>query len=269
LGGLLYNYRHLFVIPAAGGAPRRLGAELDREMSNLAWSGDGSAVFGLVADRARSHVFRFSLADGKASAVLAGECRFNSLDLARNLGVFALAREDDNHPVEVFTASTDGLDLRQRTFLNEDWLAELRLGRTERISFRNRDGLTAEGFLTYPPNYDPGRAWPLILKIHGGPQGTDGNDFTAECQWYAANGFVVLRVNYRGSSDYGEAWMGAIRVHGYEKEFGLPYKEANFAFSARPRRLPTSRTSGRPSSSSSASRTTAARSPRPSSSIWG
>jgi dipeptidyl aminopeptidase/acylaminoacyl peptidase len=215
----LYNYRHLFVIPSAGGAPRRLGAELDREMSGLAWSGDGSAVFGLVADQARVHIDRFSLGDGKVATVLAGECRFDSLDLARAQGVFAFAREDNDHPAEVFTAATDGRGLVERTFLNKEWLADLRLGRTEKIQFKDTDGLAVAGFLLTPPDFDPGRTWPLILKIHGGPQGTDGNDFTPECQWYAANGFIVLRVNYRGSSDYGEAWMGAIRTRWYEKEF--------------------------------------------------
>ncbi len=60
--------------------------------------------------------------------------------------------------------------------------------------------------------------------MNGGPQGTDGNYFSAEGQWYAANGYIVLWVNYRGSSDYGEAWQEAIAVDWFDKYLLIPQK---------------------------------------------
>ncbi len=215
----LYNYRRLFIVPAAGGEPRRLGAGLDREMGSIEWSPEGDAVYGLVPDRARVHLYRFSVKDGAASPIMTGESRMDSLDLAPGKNMLAFSREDNDHPAEVYTARADGAEPVQRTFLNAEWLAGLRLGRTEKIEFKNNDGQTVEGFALYPPDFDAARRYPLILIIHGGPQGTDGNDFTPECQWYAANGYVVLRVNYRGSSDYGESWQSAIKRNWYVKEF--------------------------------------------------
>jgi dipeptidyl aminopeptidase/acylaminoacyl peptidase len=143
----------------------------------------------------------------------------NEFKLSKDNEFFAFISEDNDHPVDLFTASLDGKVIQQRTHLNQKLMDDLLIGQTEKVEFKNPDGQTVEGFVIKPPDFDPQKKYPLILKIHGGPQGTDGNYFYAEGQWYAANGYIVLLVNYRGSSDYGEAWQGAIAKNWYVKEY--------------------------------------------------
>lgn len=206
----LYKLNRLCVIPAEGGTPRYLSETLDREVSNIVWGKDSQYIYGLVPDKARVHVYRFSLKDGQIKKIIERERRLAHLTPSKDNNFFAFTLEDNDHPPELFTATLDGKELSQRTHFNRELIAELSLGNTKKIQFKNPDGQTVEGFVLKPPDFDPKKKYPLILKIHGGPQGTDGNYFSAEGQWYTANGYVVLWVNYRGSSDYGEAWQEAI-----------------------------------------------------------
>lgn len=215
----LYKLKRLWVIPAEGGTPRCISKNLDREVTGIIWSRDSRSLYGLVPDKARVHVYRFSSDGSRIEKLLGEESRIDSLAVSKDEKFFAFLNEDNNHSAEIFTASLDGKSLTQRTFVNTEWLNQIRLGKTEKIQFKNPDGQTVEGFELTPPDFDPGKKYPLILKIHGGPQGTDGNYFNAEGQWYASNGYVVLWVNYRGSSDYGEAWQEAITKDWYSKEY--------------------------------------------------
>lgn len=215
----LYKLNRLWVASAQDGKPRCLSHGLDRGVMNIAWSRNSRFIYGLVPDKARVHAYRFSLKDGEISKVLGGERRLYQLALSKDSTFFAFTLEDNDHTAELYTATVEEKKLVPRTQLNKELLSELQLGKTEKIQFKNPDGQTVEGFVLKPPDFDPGRKYPLILKIHGGPQGTDGNYFSAEGQWYAANGYVVLWVNYRASSDYGEAWQEAIARNWYFKEY--------------------------------------------------
>src|SRR5207244_358871 len=88
--------------------------------------------------------------------------------------------------------------------------AELEIAPTEEISFNSKDGTEVHGLLTYPVGYVKGTKVPLLLRIHGGPNGQDGHSFSVERQWFAANGYAVLAVNYRGSAGRGQKYSRAI-----------------------------------------------------------
>src|SRR5438045_9495604 len=87
---------------------------------------------------------------------------------------------------------------------------ELQLGETAEVSFKSKDGTEVHGLLTYPVGYAKGTRVPLLLRIHGGPNGQDQHSFSLERQWFAANGYAVLAVNYRGSSGRGQKFSRAI-----------------------------------------------------------
>ena len=215
----MYKLTRLWVIPASGGKPRCLSESLDRSVGTIVWARDSQSVYALVPDKARVHLYNFSLGDGKISKIFAGENRLSEIALSGDNRFFATIFEDNEHPGEICTMSPDDNRLVQRTRLNKELLDQLFLSKTERIQFKNPDGQTVEGFVLKPPDFDPGKKYPLILEIHGGPQGTDGNSFSPDGQLYAANGYIVLWVNYRGSSDYGEAWQEAIAGNWYFKEY--------------------------------------------------
>ena len=215
----LYTYDDLWVIPSQGGEPRCLTSDFDREVTAFSWSPDSQFIYSRVPDKAREHLYRISVQKATRTSVIGGERRVNEFKLSKDNEFFAFISEDNDHPVDLFTASLDGKVIQQRTHLNQKLMDDLLIGQTEKVEFKNPDGQTVEGFVIKPPDFDPQKKYPLILKIHGGPQGTDGNYFYAEGQWYAANGYIVLLVNYRGSSDYGEAWQGAIAKNWYVKEY--------------------------------------------------
>jgi dipeptidyl aminopeptidase/acylaminoacyl peptidase len=104
----------------------------------------------------------------------------------------------------------DGGSLRQLTHQNDELFRDLEIAPTEEVSFRSEDGAEVHGLLTRPVGYTAGTKVPLLLRIHGGPNGQDEHTFSPERQWFAANGYAVLAVNYRGSAGRGQKYSRAI-----------------------------------------------------------
>jgi dipeptidyl aminopeptidase/acylaminoacyl peptidase len=114
----------------------------------------------------------------------------------------------DSKPGEVYRLEGD--HLVQLTHQNDPLLAELEVAPTEDVSFKSKDGTEVHGLLTRPVGYGAGTKVPLLLRIHGGPNGQDGHSFSLERQWFAANGYAVLAVNYRGSAGRGQKYSRSI-----------------------------------------------------------
>src|ERR1700716_1599218 len=103
---------------------------------------------------------------------------------------------------------------RQFTHQNDALVAQLQLGETQDVSFKSKDGAEAHGLLTLPVGYSKGAKVPLLLRIHGGPNGQDGHSFSTERQLFAAHGYGVLNVNYRGSAGRGRKSARALAADG-------------------------------------------------------
>jgi len=104
----------------------------------------------------------------------------------------------------------NGGALRQLTHQNDALMSEIEWGKTEDVSFKSKDGTEVHGLLTKPVGYVEGTRVPLLLRIHGGPNGQDAHSFSLERQWFAAHGYAVLAVNYRGSAGRGKKYSWAI-----------------------------------------------------------
>ena len=96
------------------------------------------------------------------------------------------------------------------THQNDALLAEVQLGTTKEVRAKSKDGTEVHGLLTKPANYIAGAKIPMLLRIHGGPNSQDQHSFAFERQWFAANGYAVLAVNYRGSAGRGAKFSKAI-----------------------------------------------------------
>jgi dipeptidyl aminopeptidase/acylaminoacyl peptidase len=114
----------------------------------------------------------------------------------------------DTKATEIYVV--DQGQLRQLTHQNDALFSELDLGVTEEVEFKSKDGTDVHGLLTYPVGYVKGTRVPMLLRIHGGPNGQDQHSFSTERQFFAANGYAVLAVNYRGSSGRGRAFSRSI-----------------------------------------------------------
>jgi dipeptidyl aminopeptidase/acylaminoacyl peptidase len=108
--------------------------------------------------------------------------------------------------------------LRKLTRQNDGWLDGRLLGTTEEFTSTSKDGTEVHGLIVKPPTYQPGRAYPTLLRIHGGPNGQDAHTFSFERELFAANGYVVVAVNYRGSNGRGNAYQKAIYADWGNKE---------------------------------------------------
>src|SRR5207245_1089869 len=111
-------------------------------------------------------------------------------------------------PNEVFALK--GTELRPLSRQNQAWLEKVRLATTDEITFKSKDGTTVDGFVVKPPDYQAGKKYPTILRIHGGPVGQYQNEFMFDWQLLAAHGYAVVASNPRGSSGRGEAFSKAI-----------------------------------------------------------
>ena len=205
-----YNMEHLALVPSDGSAaPKRIPSveALDRGVFAPDFSKDGQTITFLVADDRSVYPATVSVDGGKVERLLNPPVVVSNWKTESGHTFCLSGGDDKSNEVYVF----DNGALRQLTHQNDKLLAELELGQTEEVSFKSRDGVTeVHGLLTYPAGYQKGTKVPLLLRIHGGPNGQDQHQLALERQWFAANGYAVLAVNYRGSSGRGQKYSRAI-----------------------------------------------------------
>ncbi len=210
-----YNQAKLTVIPAAGGQPRRLAESLDRPIDGPVWSADGAAITFLVDDDRSEYPARIPVAGGRVERLVTGPRVVTNLSQGSD-GAFAVLASTDTELPEV-NALENG-KLRRLTHQNDTWLSGIVLGTTEEFTSTSKDGTEVHGLLVKPPTYQQGQKYPTLLRIHGGPNGQDEHSFSFERELFAANGYVVVAVNYRGSNGRGSAYQKAIFADWGNKE---------------------------------------------------
>jgi dipeptidyl aminopeptidase/acylaminoacyl peptidase len=206
-----YNMEHLAIVPSDGsGVPARVkGTEdLDRGVSSPRFSADGKAVTVLVTDDRSVYPARITLATSRVDRLIAPPVVVSGVSTAAGCSV-ALSGGDTSH-TEVYRMDAARGILTRITHQNDALFGELQLAQTEEVGFTSKDGTEVHGLLTRPVGYVTGTRVPLLLRIHGGPNGQDQHAFNFERQWFAANGYAVLAVNYRGSAGRGSTFSKAI-----------------------------------------------------------
>ncbi len=215
-----YMQDRLALVPAAGGESRPLTDKLDRAVMSYAFAADSASISVTVEDDGTTYPARVDLGSGSITRELAAG-PFVVSALSSAAGHTALLKTSDGAPAEVYALEAG--QLRKLTAHNDAVLAELDLGAVEDIRFKSRDGAEIHGQVVKPPSFVSGRKYPTILWIHGGPNGQDEHSlvldgYQFEPQMFAAKGFVVLRVNYRGGSGRGIAFAKAIFADWGHKE---------------------------------------------------
>jgi dipeptidyl aminopeptidase/acylaminoacyl peptidase len=215
-----YIQDRLSVFTLADGKSRLLTERLDRALVGLSAANDAT-VAAIIEDDGVELPVSVRLDSGEAQRLVTGKWSATSIcGVGEHVAVVA---SNDSSVPEVYAVEPNGL--RKLTHHNDAEMAELELGAVEDISFPSRDGTLVHGMMVKPANYRAGQAYPTILWIHGGPNGQDSHGLTVdtyplelERQWFAAHGYVVLAVNYRGSSGRGGAFAQAIAADWGHKE---------------------------------------------------
>ena len=204
-----YNMEHLGLVPSDGSAvPARVKAaeDLDRGVSAPRFSPDGKFILFAVTDDRSVYPAQVSLAGGPVERPLRPPVVLSSWMSEGGCSVAISGGDTRYNEVHAL----EGRALRQLSHQNDALFAELQVASTEEVSFKSKDGTEVHGLLTKPLHYAPGTKVPLLLRIHGGPNGQDQHSFSLERQFFAANGYAVLAVNYRGSSGRGSKYSRAI-----------------------------------------------------------
>lgn len=204
---IFYSVHNLAVVASTGGTARIVTKSLDRNVIEPRWSGDGKSIYFLLEDDRNQVLARLTVANGKIDRVLDGhrETTAYSMD---GKGRIAILDSTVDAPDAVY--ALDGKQPRALSHHNDEWLAGVKLGTTEEISFPSKDGTRISGFVVKPPGYVAGQKYPTLLWIHGGPVAQYANSFTLPWQIFASQGYVVVSANPRGSSGRGEAFTTAI-----------------------------------------------------------
>jgi dipeptidyl aminopeptidase/acylaminoacyl peptidase len=204
-----YNMDHASLVPSDGSAaPSRVKAieALDRGVSTLRFTPDGKTLTFVVADDQSSYPARVAVAGGTVERLMKPPVVISSWVRAANHSVVISGGDMKYNEIYSLEDST----LQQVTHQNDALISQLDLGQTEEVSFKSKDGTEVHGLLTKPVGYVAGTKVPFLLRIHGGPNGQDGHSFSTERQFFAAHGYAVLAVNYRGSSGRGQKFSRAI-----------------------------------------------------------
>lgn len=208
--GARFSYRasEVWVVPIDGSGMRAV-TSYDRDPGSVQWAPDGSGVFFTLGDRGTSNV-HFAGLRGGPRKVTEGVHMLSLGSIARDFTAVG-TRSDTDEPADVVRFSLRRPQpVTQLTNVNADVLTRIRLGQVEEFWYASTGGARIQGWIVKPPAFDPAKKYPLIMEIHGGPHAMYNVGFSYQFQNFAANGYVVLYTNPRGSTGYGSPFGNAI-----------------------------------------------------------
>jgi dipeptidyl aminopeptidase/acylaminoacyl peptidase len=199
----------LYVMNADGSNPRRIADEKGRSPTGIRWDSNSAGVYFTGEMRGGRNLW-YAPISGDARAVTTGDHMLSVSDMTGDLAVGTWSDSYSSNAVVAFTLSAPG-EITPLHHTNQTQLSEVSLGEVEEIWYPSVGGMDIHGWIVKPPDFDPSRKYPLILRIHGGPHSMYNSAFDFKNQNHAANGYVVLYTNPRGSSGYGSAFGNAIK----------------------------------------------------------
>lgn len=203
------NLSNLYLMDSDGGNKRVLAANLPNSPRDVTWSSDGSGVYYTMGEAGASNLY-FVSTRGAIKKITEGVHYLSGISIADN-GRVAATNSTFYRPSYLVTFDLDNADeITTLVDFNEDVLDGVKLGQVEEIWTESSDGLPVQGWLMKPANYEPGRKYPMLLWIHGGPVSM----YTVRWNWnwqnFAADGYAVLWMNPRGSTGYGQDFVNGI-----------------------------------------------------------
>ncbi|HQR45046.1 MAG TPA: S9 family peptidase, partial [Thermoanaerobaculia bacterium] len=213
------DYRRLALLDLATGKSRMLTDGWECSVGPVSFAADGKRIVFSAEERARTNLYAIPVAGGTPRRIWKGGTA--SGPAVTPGGEVLFAWNDLSRPNELAAVKLDGSGLRALTAFNEAAMAKLALGRVEEKTFKGAGGDDVQMYVLYPPGFEPGKRYPLVHLVHGGPVGTFGDNFHLRwnAQLFAAPGYVVAMVNFHGSSSFGQQWVESILGAPPEKPF--------------------------------------------------
>ena len=202
----------LMTLERSSGKVANLTESLDRWVNSFTWSPDSGSIFFTTSDRGRQPIQVIPAVGGASKTVASGDSELDDMQLTRNGRTMVYTQQSGLSPVEIYRASSSGVAAVPLTHLNDQTLDDRQMTPLEEFWVNGADGARVHSFLIRPPNFTPGRKYPVLMLIHGGPQGFWGHAWTYRwnAQVFAAAGYVVVMPNPRGSTGYGQKFVDEI-----------------------------------------------------------
>lgn len=204
-----YNVSKLYLMNSDGSGKRVLTEKLDRSPTDVTWDTNSGGIYFTTEDKGTNNLWHVPLSGGEPQQVTKGNHQL-SISSFSSTGLFAGTLSAPQAAGDIITFTVRQPTPRKLTNVNDDVLEGRILGDVEEVWYDSVGGMKVQGWIVKPPDFDPSKKYPLILYIHGGPHAMYGVGFNFEFQQHAAEGYVVLYTNPRGSTGYGQEFGNAI-----------------------------------------------------------
>ena len=212
----------LKVIPRHSSKSYELTKSLDRPVQSFSWGRDSKDIVAIIDDLGTEPIVSLPIqgvistkvihvGSGRSTQLVAGGVQ-TALNVNTHSGKMVFTRHNASTPAEVYVAAADGSGLTQLTHHNAALVSQLDLPKVEGFSYPGAEGDTVHGWLLKPPGFEPGKKYPIVFLIHGGPQGAWHDEWHNRWnyQMFAAPGYAVVAINPRGSTGYGQKFTDQI-----------------------------------------------------------
>lgn len=203
----VYAIPQLAILDVRTGKSQRVQSLAEVQVWGLQFSADGQNLYAIAEYRGEQQLIKVNVASGAIDRIIAGENVVREFELAGDGKLFAVIARPQS-PAAIY-----GLDdgkLQPFFAVNAELMADVTLGAVEKHTYTAKDGTALDTFVVFPPGYEEGRRYPAVLHTHGGPWAQWDWRFNAESQLFAAQGYVVVMPNFRGSWGYGQAFTDAL-----------------------------------------------------------
>jgi dipeptidyl aminopeptidase/acylaminoacyl peptidase len=199
---------HLNVVSAEGGTPRRLTAKFELDAGTPVWSRDGKSIYFSSNLREAIELYACDVASGAVKQISARGGVTGIAEISADGTTIVGTLSGNKQPAELYKSNLNFTSFTVLTDHNK-WLQEYALGGAEVVKWKSTDGTEIEGVLTKPVGYVAGKKYPFLVNPHGGPTGASLTAWNSTSQVMAANGYLVLQPNFRGSTGRGEKFASA------------------------------------------------------------
>jgi dipeptidyl aminopeptidase/acylaminoacyl peptidase len=209
----------LSVMNRDGSGTRVISGSLDRTPTEMHWAPDGSGIYFTVEDKGWRNLWYAPVAPNGTPKQLTTGNHVLTLSNVNANGQAVGVESSAYQPGDVVSFALNNPEVKKLTAVNDDVLGDVKLGQVEEFWYDSLDNYKIQGWVVKPPDFDPSKKYPMILTIHGGPHSMFNGAFNFSYQEHAANGYVVVYVNPRGSTGYGSAFGNAIKYAYPSKDF--------------------------------------------------
>jgi len=213
-----------------------LTKDFELSAENIEWSSDSKYIYFTCSEKAYRPLYRLSLKDRKIEKLIE-KANIINYKLSSDNKFVILEKEAVNMPRELFLFDLSKRELKQISQINKKILENIEMNSLEEFWFNGAEGDKVHGLLLKPPFFDRGKKYPLVMLIHGGPQGAWEDEFHYRwnAQMFAAAGYVIAMINFHGSTGYGQSFTDSISRDWGGKPYedimkGLDYLLDNYEF---------------------------------------